>query len=82
MGSSGDNVQSQGLPVGPPWGSFGRDATLGVVSLGSKFLLQWLNTFTTTNVSILQDAVKERPAGQGLLTVCNHTRYLRLPLHL
>ena len=80
MGSSVDDEQSQGVPVSPPWGTFGRDATLGVVSLGSKFLLQWLNTYTTTNVSVLQDAVNERPAGQGLLTVCNHTRYMRLPL--
>lgn len=80
MGSSVDDEQSQGVPVSPPWGTFGRDVTLGVVSLGSKFLLQWLNTYTTTNVSVLQDAVNERPVGQGLLTVCNHTRYMRLPL--
>lgn len=74
MVSNADVEYSQGVPVSPPWGDVGRNATLGVVSMGSKLLLQWLNTFTTTNLSTLQHAVKDRPHGRGLLTVCNHTR--------
>ena len=74
MLSNADVERSQGVAVSPPWGDFGRNATLGVVSLGSKLLLQWLNTYTTTNLSTLQNAINHRPHGRGLLTVCNHTR--------
>lgn len=74
MDSTSDIDHPQGVPVSPPWGDTGRNATLGIVSLGSKFLLNWLNTFTTTNLSTLRDAVNKREDGRGLLTVCNHTR--------
>ena len=74
MDSTVDVEETLGVPVSPPWGHIGRNATLGFVSLGSKFLLQWLNSYTTTNLSTLQEAVDNRPHGRGLLTVCNHTR--------
>ena len=74
MDTAVDIEPPQGVPVSPPWGSFGRNVTLGVVSAGSNFLLRWLNTYKTTNLSTLQDAVRDRPEGRGLLTVCNHTR--------
>ena len=78
MDSIVESEHPQGVPVEPPWGSVGRDFTLGIVSLGSKFVLSWLNTYTTNNLAILQEAVRHRPDGTGLLTVCNHTRLTTL----
>ena len=74
MDTAVESEHLQGVPVKPPWGSLGRDFTLGVVSLGSKVILRWLNTYNTTNLATLEEAVRHRPDGTGLLTVCNHTR--------
>jgi monolysocardiolipin acyltransferase len=63
-----------GVSVEPPWGAHGRDFTLGVVSFGSKFLLNILNSTEVRNGDSLYKHATERPTGVGLLTVCNHTR--------
>ena len=60
----------------PPWGQVGRSFTLGIISLGSKCLLQALNTFTVTSHDTFLDSVVKRADGVGLLTISNHTRYL------
>jgi hypothetical protein len=57
-----------------PWGPYGRDLTLGVVALASKFLLQVLNSTTVLGHDTYTDLVYKRPPGVGLLTVSNHTR--------
>lgn len=66
---------SDGVPFEAPWGHLGRDFTLGVVSLASKFLLNVLNSTDIHNGDTLQKQATERPPGVGLLTVCNHTRW-------
>ncbi len=63
-----------GVPIDAPWGRLGRDLTLAFVSIGSKFVLNVLNTTRFTNVERIEKAATERPPGTGLLTVCNHTR--------
>lgn len=58
----------------PPWGPYGRDLTLGLVSAVSKFVLQVLNETKVINHDTYLDLVHNRPPGVGLLTICNHTR--------
>ena len=60
--------------VRPPWGEVGRVATLAVIAAASKFYLNVLNTTTIVGGERFQRAALEREPGQGLLTVCNHTR--------
>lgn len=60
----------------PPWGKYGRDLTLGLVSLASKFVMQVLNTTRVLNHDVYTNLVFNRPAGVGLLTISNHTRYI------
>ncbi len=38
--------------------------------MGSKFLLQWLNTYTTTNLTTLQAAVSHRSHAAGACSQC------------
>jgi hypothetical protein len=57
-----------------PWGQLGRTATLGAVSLVSKFVLNVLNTTTVDNLEAFRWHVEQRPQGVGLITVSNHTR--------
>jgi hypothetical protein len=63
-----------GVSIDSPWGDLGRDLALCLVSLGSKFLLTVLNRTSVVNGEALQQQVMHRPVGEGLLTVCNHTR--------
>ncbi len=58
----------------PPWGTLGRDFTLGVVAGGSKFVLQVLNTLHVKGGERLQTHVFDREPGTPLFTVCNHIR--------
>lgn len=60
--------------ISAPWGPFGRDLTLGVVSLASKLVMQLLNTTHIINHDAYLDLIYNRPSGLGLLTICNHTR--------
>ncbi|KAF6249537.1 hypothetical protein COO60DRAFT_950041 [Scenedesmus sp. NREL 46B-D3] len=59
--------------LGPPWGPYGRDLTLGIVSLASKFILQVLNSTKVLNQDTYTELVHNRPHGAGLLTISNHT---------
>lgn len=60
----------------PPWGVWGRDATLGLVSSAAKLLLRGLNTLRVDEEARrrFERLVTEREPGVGLLTYCNHTR--------
>ena len=58
----------------PPWGEYGRVCTLGLVSLVSKFVFNVWNTTQINNQAELLKHVQHRSAGQGLITVSNHTR--------
>ena len=58
----------------PPWGAYGRDCTLGIVSAVSKLILKILNTTKVDGLGKYQDLVMHRPQGVGLLSYCNHTR--------
>lgn len=58
----------------PPWGPYGRDLTLGIVSMASKFILQVLNSTKVINHETYKELVHNRPEGVGLLTISNHTR--------
>jgi monolysocardiolipin acyltransferase len=60
------------LPTDPPWGTFGRQAVLSSVALFSKFILDVVNTTTTTNLNVFEDAISKRNPDRGLITVCNH----------
>lgn len=60
--------------ISPPWGEFGRVATLGLVSLVSKFVFNVWNTTKISNQAELLRHVQHRSGGQGLITVSNHTR--------
>jgi hypothetical protein len=60
-----------------PWGELGRSATLGIVSLVSKFVLQVMNTFESDGLDKFRAAVIDRPEGVGLITVSNHTRSVK-----
>lgn len=64
-----------------PWGELGRSATLGAVSLVCKFLLNVLNSTRVEGLDTFLDHVQRRADGQGLITVCNHTRSARAHFH-
>jgi|APGre2960657404_1045060.scaffolds.fasta_scaffold52863_2 hypothetical protein len=57
----------------PPWGAFGRVATLALVSGASKIALKLLNSFSVEGEGALLAAVTSRPRPVGLLTISNHT---------
>lgn len=67
-----DRLRQQYLSA--PWGELGRSATLGLVSLFSKFLLQVLNNTRVHGLDRFRAEVLEREEGVGLITVSNHTR--------
>ena len=58
----------------PPWGELGRSATLGVVSLISKFILNVMNDFHLEGGEVFLRHILHREPGVGLITVSNHTR--------
>ena len=60
----------------PPWGPYGRDITLGLVSGAAKLLLLVCNTLTVSpgDLARFRTLAMEREQGAGLLTFCNHTR--------
>lgn len=72
MGVEDDQTDAEA--VLPPWGEAGRVATLAAIAAASKFYLNVLNTTTIVGVERFQQASLDRDLGQGLLTVCNHTR--------
>ena len=74
MDSAVDIDYHDGVPIDSPWGDIGRDLALCLVSLGSKFLLNLLNSTTVVHAEGLEQQVRDRSPGIGLLTVCNHTR--------
>lgn len=61
----------------PPWGAYGRDLTLGVVSSAAKFLLRVLNRMSVppADLARFHELTMRREPGVGLLTYCNHTRW-------
>lgn len=61
----------------PPWGAYGRDLTLGLVSGGAKVLLRLLNTLAVAPADLqrYRELTLRREPGVGLLTYCNHTRW-------
>jgi hypothetical protein len=61
-----------------PWGAAGRAVVLGVVSGFSKLALTVLNKFEVNGHDRWLDAVYNRPQGQGLVTIANHTRFVQL----
>eukprot|EP00887_Chlorella_sp_A99_P007893 scaffold20.g7893.t1 len=61
-----DTLGRQALQA--PWGAYGRSATLGVVSLLSKLLLNVLNTTTVDGLGRFRQTVMEREEGVGLIT--------------
>lgn len=63
--------------LAPPWGSLGRDAVLGAVAGVTKLLLNVLNSTRAINHDTYLDLVMHRPPGVGLLTISNHTRWVR-----
>jgi monolysocardiolipin acyltransferase len=67
-----DHLSQQHLEA--PWGAYGRSVTLGVVALGSKFVLNIWNTTYIEGIEAFRQQVLKRPEGVGLITVCNHTR--------
>lgn len=58
----------------PPWGVLGRNFTLGVVSGGSKLVLQVLNTLHVRGGESFRNHVLDREPGTPLFTICNHIR--------
>ena len=58
----------------PPWGVLGRDFTLGIVSGGSKVILQVLNTLHVKGEESFRSQVFNRQPGTPLFTVSNHIR--------
>lgn len=58
----------------PPWGTLGRDITLGLVSLGSNLIMHVFNRLSIDGHEQFQRYVMHREPGTALLTVCNHTR--------
>lgn len=62
----------------PPWGTLGRNFTLGVVSGGGKFVLQVLNTMHINGAERFRNQVLSRDPGTPLFTVCNHIRCFSL----
>lgn len=63
-----------------PWGSFGRSATLGIVSIVSKLVMHVSNTLIVENQDDLMDVVFKREEGLGLITVSNHASTLDDPM--
>jgi len=57
----------------PPWGQAGRAATLGLVAGIAKLFLTVGNKFEVDNHKVWLDAIYNRPKGQGLITIANHT---------
>ncbi|KAG1667040.1 hypothetical protein FOA52_000401 [Chlamydomonas sp. UWO 241] len=57
----------------PPWGEWGRSATLGVIAGVAKLLLNVLNTTEVTNHKTWMRTVTDRQPGVGLFTISNHT---------
>ncbi|GBG00037.1 phosphate acyltransferase [Raphidocelis subcapitata] len=59
----------------PPWGAYGRDLTLGVISGAAKVLLRLLNTLAVEpgDLARYRELTMRREPGVGLLTFCNHT---------
>lgn len=64
--------------VRPAWGQIGRVATLAAIAAASKLYLNLLNTTTIAGEDRFHKAALERDSDQGLLTVSNHTRCVRL----
>jgi len=58
----------------PPWGTYGRDFTFGVISGWAKVVMHVLNDFEVSNPQTFRQYVIEREEGTPLFTVCNHTR--------
>jgi len=60
----------------PPWGPYGRDLTLGLVSGLAKLLINGFNhvSIAPTDLERFKQATMQREEGVGLLTYCNHTR--------
>ncbi|GAB4819261.1 hypothetical protein N2152v2_006307 [Parachlorella kessleri] len=56
-----------------PWGELGRSATLAVVALWSKFVLNVMNKTTIVNHEEFLRHIMQRPEDVGLITVSNHT---------
>ena len=67
-----DSLREQYLSA--PWGDLGRSATLGLVSLVSKFVLRVMNTTEADDLQTFQEHILDRKPGLGLITVSNHTR--------
>lgn len=63
-----------------PWGELGRSATLAVISLVGKFVINVMNTSVFENKDRLLDAVMARQSGIGLITVANHSSTLDDPM--
>lgn len=63
-----------------PWGSYGRSATLGIVSIVSKFVMKVMNRSHVENRGDLMGAVLNREEGLGLITVSNHASTLDDPM--
>lgn len=63
-----------------PWGAWGRTATLSLVSLVSKFIINVMNTSHFNNTEVLMEAIEQRPKEVGLITVSNHTSTLDDPM--
>jgi hypothetical protein len=58
----------------PPWGSYGRNVTFGVISGWANVVMHVLNDFEVSNLERFRQYVIKREAGTPLFTVCNHTR--------
>lgn len=58
----------------PPWGAYGRNAILGIVSGGSNVIAKAMNRLHINGLVKFQQAVLQREAGTPLFTVSNHTR--------
>jgi monolysocardiolipin acyltransferase len=58
--------------LSPPWSSYGRSLTLGIVSLAGKLVLHVLNSCTVERGDLLQSAIDDASSTGGLITVSNH----------
>lgn len=66
----------------PPWGSYGRNVTFGVISGWANVVMHVLNDFEVSNLERFRQYVIKREAGTPLFTVCNHTSTLDDPVVL